>query len=88
MDDRNTASALVYIFHLGYRFYEPDQVELAEIVNELYDRGCEIMMTNSNHPRIYDLYSRFEIKVVHVRRSVNCMGSGRKGEDTIVTAFH
>ncbi len=70
------------------RFYEPDQEELAEYVNDLYDKGCNLLITNSNHPRIYDLYKRFDIKVVKVRRSVNCKGSERKGEDTIISAFH
>lgn len=70
------------------RFYEPDQIELAEIVNVLYDKGCHIMMTNSNHEMVYDLYSRFKIQVVPVNRSVNCKGNGRKGEDVIITAFH
>lgn len=70
------------------RFYEPDQEELAELANDLYDKGCHLMITNSNHPRIYNLYKRFNIRVVKVRRSVNCKGNGRKGEDTIITAFH
>lgn len=78
----------IFLRYTSDRFYEPDQEELAEIVNELYDMGCEVMMTNSNHPRIYDLYNRFDIKVVQVRRSVNCKGNGRNGEDTIITAFH
>ena len=78
----------IFLRYTSDRFHEPDQDELAEIVNELYDMGCEVMMTNSNHPRIYDLYNRFDIKVVQVRRSVNCKGNGRSGEDTIITAFH
>ena len=78
----------IFLRYTSDRFYEPDQEELAEIVNDLYDMGCEVMMTNSNHPRIYELYSRFDIKVVQVRRAVNCKGDGRKGEDTIITAFH
>ena len=78
----------IFLRYTSDRFYEPDQEELAEIVNELYDMGCEVMMTNSNHPRIYDLYNRFDIKMVQVRRSVNCKGNGRSGEDTIITAFH
>ena len=78
----------IFLRYTSDRFYEPDQEELAEIVNDLYDMGCEVMMTNSNHPRIYDLYSRFDIRVVQVRRTVNCKGDGRKGEDTIIIAFH
>lgn len=78
----------IFLRYTSDRFYEPDQEELAEMVNDLYDMGCEVMMTNSNHPRIYELYSRFDIKVVQVHRAVNCKGDGRKGEDTIITAFH
>ena len=49
---------------------------------------AHLMITNSNHPRLHELYKRFDIKVVQVRRAVNCKGNGRKGEDTIITAFH
>ena len=77
-----------FLRYTSDRFYEPDQIELAELVNELFDKGCHLLITNSNHPRIYDLYSRFDINVITVRRSVNCKGNGRKGEDTIITAFH
>lgn len=77
-----------FLRYTSDRFYEPNQEELAEIVNDLYDKGCDIMITNSKHPRIEELYGRFPIKVVPVRRAVNCKGNGRKGEDTIVTAFH
>lgn len=77
-----------FLRYTSDKFYENDQEELAELVNDLYDMGCHLMITNSNHPRIYDLYNRFDIKVVNVRRSVNCKGNGRKGEDTIITAFH
>lgn len=76
-----------FLRYTSDRFYEQDQEELAEIVNDLFDKGCKLIITNSNHPRIYDLYKRFNIKVVGVRRSVNCKGNGRKGEDTIITAY-
>ena len=77
-----------FLRYTSKQFNELDQEELAEIVNDLYDMGCEVMLTNSNHPRIHDLYSRFEIKIVQVRRSVNCKGDGRKGEDTVIIALH
>ena len=77
-----------FLRYTSDKFYEPDQVELAELVNELYDKGCNLLITNSNHPRIYDLYKRFDINIVSVRRSVNCKGNSRKGEDTVIRAFH
>jgi DNA adenine methylase len=77
-----------FLRYTSGRFYGNDQEELAELVNDLYDKGCHLMITNSNHPKLYELYKRFDIKVVQVRRAVNCKGNGRKGEDTIITAFH
>lgn len=77
-----------FIRYTSDRFYENDQIELAEIVNELYDKGCNLLITNSDHPMIYELYKRFNIKVLNVRRSVNCKGNDRKGVDTVITAFH
>ena len=77
-----------FLRYTSDRFYEPDQVELAALVNDLYDLGCQLMITNSNHPMIYELYKRFDIEVVNVKRSVNCKGEGRRGEDTMIMAFH
>lgn len=37
-------------------FYENDQIELAQIFKELTNKGCYVMLTNSDHPMILDLY--------------------------------
>ena len=67
------------------QFYEEDHIELAKIIARLHERGCHIILTNSNHPLVHELYSQFTIDVVATKRYISCRGSSRKGEDVIVT---
>lgn len=67
-------------------FYEEDHRELAEEVKRLSEMGCHVILTNSNSPLVYDLYSDFDITVVQTKRYVNSQGSKRTGEDVIVSA--
>lgn len=67
------------------QFYEEDHVELAKIVTRLQERGCNIILMNSNHPLVHELYAAFTIDVVSTKRHISCDGSKRKGEDVIVT---
>ncbi|RKY10308.1 MAG: DNA adenine methylase [Planctomycetota bacterium] len=69
------------------QFYEEDHLDLAEEVQRLYDLGCYVILTNSNHPVVHDLYKKFPITILQTRRNISSNGSGRKGEDVIVTAF-
>jgi DNA adenine methylase len=67
------------------QFYEEDHRELAEEIKRLHLRGCYVILTNSNHPLVHNLYKEFQIKVVKTKRHINKNGSGRTGEDVIVT---
>lgn len=67
------------------QFYEEDHVELAKIIMRLQERGCYIILTNSNHPLVHELYAPFTIDVIQTKRHISCNGSTRKGEDVIVT---
>ncbi len=67
------------------QFYEEDHVELAKMVMTLHERGCHIVLTNSNHPLVHELYAPFTIDVIQTKRHISCNGSTRKGEDVIVT---
>lgn len=69
------------------QFYDNDQKRLAKEVKRLYEKGCYVILTNSNHADIYSLYSQFKIEVIQTRRSISSKSSSRKGEDVIVTAF-
>lgn len=67
------------------QFYEEDHVELAKEVFRLQELGCTVVLTNSNHPLVHELYAPFNIEVVQTKRYISCNGSKRKGEDVIVT---
>lgn len=67
------------------QFYEEDHTELAKMIITLHERGCYVILTNSNHPLVYELYAPFKIDVVQTKRHISCNGSTRKGEDVIVT---
>lgn len=67
------------------QFYEEDHVELAKMVMALHKRGCYVILTNSNHPMVHELYAHFTIDVIQTKRHISCKGNMRKGEDVIVT---
>lgn len=66
------------------QFHNDDHRDMAKLVNRLAERGCEIVVTNSNHPLVHDLYQGYQIEVVQSRRNVNSRAAGRTGEDVIV----
>lgn len=68
------------------QFYEEDHRELAREVARLQKLGCHVVLTNSNHPLVHELYEHCEIEVVSTRRNISSNANTRKGEDVIVTA--
>lgn len=69
------------------QFYEEDQRNLANEVKRLQKLGCYIILTNSNHPLVHELYGDFKIDVIPTKRAISSKSSSRTGEDAIVTAF-
>lgn len=69
------------------QFGEADQRKLAEDVTVLYEKGCRVMLTNSNHPLVYELFGDFKIEVFQTRRMINKDANNRTGEDVIVTTY-
>ncbi len=67
------------------QFYEEDHIELAKQITRLHEMGCHVVLTNSNHPLVHELYSPFKIDVLQTKRHISCNGDNRKGEDVIVT---
>lgn len=67
------------------QFYEEDHVELAKMIMTLHERGCHVILTNSNHPLVHELYTPFNIDVIQTKRYISCNGSTRRGEDVIIT---
>lgn len=66
------------------QFYEEDHIELANEVKRLQELGCHVILTNSNHSLVHELYADYKIEVVQTKRYISCNGSKRKGEDVIV----
>ncbi len=67
------------------QFTANDHIELADEVKRLHDLGCHVILTNSNHPLVRELYKDFRIDVVQTKRYISCHGADRRGEDVIVT---
>ncbi|MCK4760782.1 MAG: Dam family site-specific DNA-(adenine-N6)-methyltransferase [Candidatus Aminicenantes bacterium] len=66
------------------QFYEEDHAELAQEVKRLHEIGCHVLLTNSNHPSVYELYEGFKIEVFKTRRNISRDTKNRRGEDVIV----
>jgi DNA adenine methylase len=69
------------------QFYEDDHRELAEEVTRLSELGCHVLLTNSNHPLVHELYADFHIEVLSTKRNINSLATLRKGQDVLVTAL-
>ena len=69
------------------QFYQRDHEKLAETVHTLVSRGCFVILTNSNHPLVHQLYAAYPIDIIQTKRHISSDGSKRNGEDVIVTAF-
>lgn len=69
------------------QFYEDDHRELAAEVSRLSEIGCHVLLTNSNHPLVHELYSDFHIEVLSTKRNINSRATLRKGQDVLVTAL-
>lgn len=68
------------------QFYEEDHHELAQEVERLQQMGCHVLLTNSNHPLVHELFAQYKIEVIQTKRFISCNGGSRKGEDVIVSA--
>ncbi len=61
-----------------------DHSRLAVEFSRLHSLGCHLLLTNSNHPLVHELYEQYEIQVIPTKRSVSCKADSRTGEDTLV----
>jgi DNA adenine methylase len=65
-------------------FGREDQVQLANVFRKPADKGCLVLLSNSDTPFIRELYSNFSIKEVDVQRAINCKGSKRAGHKELL----
>lgn len=64
-------------------FYAYNQKELANIFKHLVDRGCFVMLTNSDHPSILELYKDYKKIFLNTKRLISCDVKTRHGVDLI-----
>lgn len=69
------------------QFSEADHYRLAAEFHRLVRHGVSVVLTNSNHPLVYELYKDFSIEVVDSKRHINSKGHGRTSQDVIVSAI-
>jgi len=66
------------------QFRAEDHATLAQEVNRLKRLRCSMLVMNSNVPLVRTLYAGFSHHVVQSRRSINCDGRKRTGQDLII----
>jgi DNA adenine methylase len=68
------------------QFSEDDHRKLAIEVRRLAVLACHVLLTNSNHPIVHELYEGFNIQVIQTKRFINSKGNGRTGEDVLISS--
>ena len=68
-------------------FSEADHIRLFNLFRTLAQKGAYCMMTNNDCAFIKELYRDFHIRVVDVKRMINCDGKKRTGREVIVTSY-
>lgn len=66
------------------RFYIKDQEELANEFARLVALGCKVILTNSAHEAIMELFKNYDRKIVNSKRLISSDAKTRVGEDLIV----
>jgi len=65
-------------------FYHDDHIILKKEFDRLIKIGCYVLLTNSNHPVILELYQNYEIKIIETKRLISSNPKTRNGKDIIV----
>jgi DNA adenine methylase len=69
-------------------FGEQDQRALADVFRDLHNRGCSVMLSNSDMPLVHQLYRDFPIHTVQTVRRINSHGE-KRGEvsEVLITNY-
>lgn len=65
-------------------FYKEDHRKLAALFELLDQRGCLLLLSNSYHPDIIELYGKYDRQVVRASRFINCKGSQRGAVNELI----
>jgi len=58
-------------------FGEHDHIRLARLFRTLHERGCRLLLSNSDTKLVRELYKDFQIVSVMTNRPINCVGAKR-----------
>jgi len=67
----------------GYKDHE----EVASFANELSNKKCKVMISNSDTPKIRKLYSGWEIVPLSVYRTISCKKNRYKVQELLIKNF-
>lgn len=65
-------------------FYHEDHIALRDEFSRLVSIGCHVILTNSDHPFILDLYKDYKVEIIETRRLISSNPKTRIGKDIIV----
>jgi len=65
-------------------FYHEDHLNLKKEFDRLVSLGCNVILTNSDHPFILDLYKEYEIRILDTKRLISSNPETRMGRDIMV----
>lgn len=65
-------------------FGQKEQIKLSEVYRKLSEKGCKIMLSNSDTDFIKNLYGGYRIETVKATRMINCKSAGRGKINEIV----
>ncbi len=65
-------------------FYHEDHVKLKLEFDRLVSLGCHVILTNSDHPEIINLYNEYKIRIIDTKRLISSNPNTRLGKDIIV----
>jgi len=82
---RNSTSFFTH--YSADRFEWEQQIRVARIFQELADRGCFVMLTNSDQKKIIELYRLFNITRLNVRRWIGSNGDRSHVGEIVVTNY-
>ena len=63
-----------------------EQEKLRDVALNLREKGVQVMLSNSDHEVVHDLYQDFDVRQIMVGRAINCKGNARgKVGEVIIT---
>jgi DNA adenine methylase len=61
-----------------------EQERLGSWFKKLDERGCKIVLSNSDTEKIWNIYDGFEIERIPTLRAINCKGNSRAGHTELI----